>query len=302
MAFNQYKRPMKFSAIVGASPLMAAVGPSPTSSVGVAPKRTKRDETTPEGNVASYRIIKRINLTEGKSITLTYENSQMVMVLGNLGSLTNESEGPLMKIYEEALMSMLAAWENIYNSYRSKQVRTLTLSNGVGKEGHVVRADVILSLGYIRPETGEFGMKIEIPSCTNSKLLLSIDDLEKMSRCQTYMVEHANFLLQNRMCYNIMQDEILRCIRTMGGKCEYITSNIEELVTLGLNKPIIDAFQLECAKQGLTCSINVYALYAFCIGQASTLEYRWEEQEGYDKHSKAAMISEVVEASQNAPK
>jgi hypothetical protein len=63
------------------------------------------------------------------------------------------------------------------------------------------------------------------------------------------------------------------------GSSNCIPIHIDTLTTLDSKKRIIDAFQVECEKQKLVCTIDQYALYSFCIGQPYCLQMRWLNQD-----------------------
>jgi hypothetical protein len=258
------------------------------------------------------RIVKTCGLTDGKSFSMTWAEGDLK---AGISYNTGGKEPTMMN--GEAAMTMLEFYQKINSSNRTKTPGTFQISNDssisrVTTSKARPHPKLLLNMGFHNPDEGctAFGMKVVVPGCRpecktecspacgEKSIYLNSADLDKMGRSHKYMLEHANLLQAHTECYNIMQDEIIRCMERMTADSptqENVAHLVSKITTLDLKKPIMTGFLEECNKRNLTCNINRYALYSFCMGQPESLTWRWQEMEKKEVEKEVELLKVVKE-------
>jgi hypothetical protein len=232
------------------------------------------------------RIVKTCALTDGKSFSMTFaEGSLKAAIVQNTGT-------EALMVNGEAAMTMLEFYQKISSCNRTKTSCAFRISDdsAISCASTSTKAKsqpkLLLNLDYHAVGDGgtAFGMKVAVPECSpnsgEKSVILSSADLDKMARSHKYMLEHATLLQDHVECYNIMQDQIIRVMRGMShASYSMVCSLVSRIATLDLKKSIMAGFVEECNKRNITCNINRYALYSFCMAQPDYLAQRWQDQE-----------------------
>ena len=262
---------------------------------------------------ANYQIVKRWNLEDGNSLTVTYQTGQVVVAIGNLLSFnffppTSQNipfkAQNLMKVGGSEIEALLDKWDEINDAIGKKA--TFRVSIPVISKYH----NLVFKLTNYR---GEYGMVIyttpiihgddDHDKLSSIHVFLNEMSLQKITRAKHFIKQHLEYLQINLEPYTIMQAEIMNFVEKMrivkrihSHELESadIASCIETITSMDLKKTIIDSYKEELKNRELECGINIYSLYAFCIGQRSIItsnvrskKYTLEriEEEEYEVYS-----------------
>jgi hypothetical protein len=265
------------------------------------------------------RVVRPFTLSAGRFLYPTFMEDGLKL------AITDGKTGNVQLIINgEAGMTMLEFWQKISSCNRSKTPSTFKITNdsAISCATSTSKArphpKLALFMDYHATDDGckAFSMKVEVPGCRPEcktdcsplcgvkSIILSSEDLDKISRQLKYILEHTTHLHKQLECYNIMQDEIIRFMQGMFNSNmeeetartdrEIVCSLISKITTLDLKKPIITAFMEECVKQNVAYDINRYALYSFCMGQPEYLTWRWQEQQEREARKQEVEVLKVV--------
>src|SRR5271170_2464111 len=236
---------------------------------------------------ANYQISKRWNLEDGNTLTVTYENKEVVVAIGNLTSChfgssdSWQSSLPILgkTMGGSEIEALLNKWDEIEVSI-SKKATVIISTPSISKE-----LNLIFKLNQ---HTQGYGMEIYNTPINGSSsdekflkhLFLSEASLQKITRAKKFILQHWEFLRLNLDSYKIMHAEIVKLIENMNIiktvksydlQLAHIVSCTEMLITMDLKKEIIGSYKEEVNNREIVGGINIYSLYSFCIAQNTTI-------------------------------
>ena len=279
---------------------------------------------------ANYQIAKRWNLEDGNTLTVTYENKEVVVAIGNLTSChfgSSDSWQTSLPILGKTMggseiEALLNKWDEIEVSI-SKKATVIISTPSISKE-----LNLIFKLNQ---HTQGYGMEIYNTPINGSSsdekflkhLFLSEASLQKITRAKKFILQHLEFLRINLDSYKIMQAEVVKLIENMNIiktvksydlQLAHIVSCTEMLITMDLKKDIIKSYKEEINNREIEGGINIYSLYSFCIAQntlitnsISTKKYmsvernsedeeeEWEGEEEEEEDEESDTVLEIDE-------
>jgi hypothetical protein len=253
----------------------------------------------------NYRISNRWILSDDKSITAAYIQGKVAMSIGNLKEELGRFKN-LITMEELDAVAFLDKWGEIHTAYTNKTSIQITLTSAAAlpttitltSAAAALPTTIALDYGFFPDNPNQYGMKLTQGKWDVPMQLLTLEDLEKITRYRCFIMEHVKFLQANYACYKAMVYVILNYITRMdkGVGKHTIAESMEDITAYNLKHDIIAEFKKSCIQKKLDCTINQYALFTYCLTQGITLSRNWrvitfdyvvededeeEEEEGY---------------------
>jgi hypothetical protein len=268
---------------------VAGFGLGDNTAAPAAKKRTffKRNPESP--------VVKRWFLANnGYTLALTFENKDAVVIISDIttNNMSDATTVPLFKMKCVEFIELMKDWQMIQDATDNKITGNMEIELPDSSSDKQV---LFAKLGNSQTNNGpSYGLTLyRKQGVEKQEVFLTPDSIQKITRGQKFIIDHANIILNSEQALQIMREQTVKFMREMSKISDaapvssadvvefvpptatLIGALAQRIYALDLKRDILANYDKRC-NGTTTTKINKYALLAFCLSQISALKELWE--------------------------